>query len=118
MTTDRYPTQVEIAKLVERTSARGTRYMTGLLGLGRVILLPDAPAADGTPTWRLLIGGRSPAADRATAPSNADPPAAARPATRPAPRARRPRPQPARPDDGAPMANDSVADLWQGGSRE
>jgi hypothetical protein len=109
--TGQYPPQVELTRLFERRSAYGTRYFSGLLGFGKVILLPGKPADDGSPTWRLFIAARAPAADRAAVPSNADPPAA-----RPAPRRTRPQPKAARPDDGAPMADDPISDLWQGGA--
>ena len=39
---------VELPRLYERTSARGTRYMVGRLDLARITLLPGDAAEDGT----------------------------------------------------------------------
>ena len=46
---------VELPRLYEKTSARGTRYMVGRLDLARITLLPGDAAEDGTPTWRALL---------------------------------------------------------------
>ena len=55
MTTAAFPPSIELARLYEKTSARGTRYMVGRLGLARITLLPGDTADDGTPTWRVLL---------------------------------------------------------------
>jgi hypothetical protein len=105
MSHNNYPPSVEVARLFERTSARGLRYMSGLLGLARVTLLPGEPTEDGTATWRLLVGAR-PDAGRTRADEPQRRPAAPRPASRPRSAA-----PPIRPDSVAP-ADDSVDDLW------
>ncbi|MGH6678563.1 MAG: hypothetical protein ACREDL_06435 [Bradyrhizobium sp.] len=110
MTGASYPPSVELALLYERTSARGTRYMTGLLGLGRVTLLPGEPAEDGTPTWRLLIAGRQPAGERGASAAT-DPPPARRRSHHPAHRHYQRQPERSA-ADSTPMPADSVDDLW------
>jgi hypothetical protein len=50
-----FPPSVEVCRLFERVSAKGTNYIAGRLGRARISLLPGAPAEDGTPTWRLLV---------------------------------------------------------------
>lgn len=60
-----YPRSIELARLFERTSARGTKYLLGQLGSARIVLLPGDPIDDRTPTWRLLVQERAEAAERA-----------------------------------------------------
>ncbi len=111
--TERFPPSIEIAKLYERTSAKGTRYMSGWLGLGRVNSLPGEPAEDGTPTWRLLIGARQTAGEKPAGGRTAPSEPSARPyAARRAYRAPRP---PGRAGSG-PLAG-KVDDLWPEGGR-
>ena len=104
MATSAHPTSIEIARLYERTSQRGTRYFVGRLGLARITLLPGDVAEDGTATWRMLLQAVAKpraAADRSTADlprlrsARARRPVAAGPAT--------------------PMFDDPVADLWSEG---
>src|SRR6516165_5556733 len=47
MTTAAFPPSIELARLYEKTSARGTRYMVGRLDLARITLLPGDAAEDG-----------------------------------------------------------------------
>lgn len=109
-----YPPSIELARLYERTSARGTQYMLGRLGAARIVLLPGEPAEDGTATWRLLVQEGADAADGSRLPLAA--PAADRPPVAPARRQRRPYPTP-RPDQAAgdgPPLDDPLGDLWPG----
>jgi hypothetical protein len=47
--------------LYEKTSAKGTVYLTGRLGGAKVVLLRDRQAADdGTVTWSLLLSEAAP----------------------------------------------------------
>src|SRR6516165_3500917 len=102
MATSAHPTSIEIARLYERTSQRGTRYFVGRLGLARITLLPGDVAEDGTATWRMLLQEAS------NSRASADRPASHSP--RRASRARR-QPVGDRPA-GRPMPDDSVADFW------
>jgi hypothetical protein len=54
-----YPPSIELTRLYERTSERGTRYMVGAIGGVKMVLLPGNAAEDGTPTWRLLLQQRA-----------------------------------------------------------
>jgi hypothetical protein len=98
-----FPPSVEVARLYEKTSARGTRYFVGRLGLARITLLPGEATEDGTATWRMLLqeAPKSQASTDRQA-GNASQPRS--PGTR--------RRQAAGPVVGAPMPNDSVTDLW------
>jgi hypothetical protein len=99
------PPSIELARLYEKTSQRGTRYFVGRLGLARITLLPGEAAEDGTATWRLLL--------REAPKSQASTDRQAGNASRPrSPGARRR--QTAIPAAGAPMPNDTVTDLWAG----
>ena len=97
-----FPTSIEVARLYEKTSQRGTRYFVGRLGLARITLLPGDAAEDGTATWRMLLQ------EAPKAPASTDRPSdSSRPRS---PDARRR--QAAGPGAGAPLPDDSVADLW------
>ena len=58
-----FPPSIELARLYEKTSQRGTRYFVGRLGLARITLLPDEATEDGTATWRLTVAGSCQIAD-------------------------------------------------------
>lgn len=96
-----FPPSIELARLYEKTSQRGTRYFVGRLGLARITLLPGEAAEDGTATWRLLLQ-EAPKASTNRQAGNASRPRS--PGTR--------RRQAAIPAAGAPMPNNSVTDLW------
>jgi hypothetical protein len=98
-----FPPSIELARLYEKTSQRGTRYFVGRLGLARITLLPGDAAEDGTATWRLLLQE----APKSRASTDRQAGNASRPRS-PGTRRR----QPAIPAAGAPMPNHSVADLW------
>jgi hypothetical protein len=98
-----FPPSVELTKLYEKVSQRGTRYFVGRLGLARITLLPGEAAEDGTATWRMLLQ-EAPKASTDRQASNAS--RARSPGTR--------RRQAVSPAAGAPMPDDSVADLWAG----
>jgi hypothetical protein len=88
-----YPPSIHIGTLYEKTSARGVKYLVGRLGYARLTLLPGEPAADGTPTWRVLLEG-------------------AAKADRPSPAKRSPnRP----PRDGPALSDDQIDDVWRDG---
>jgi hypothetical protein len=96
-----FPPSIELARLYEKTSQRGTRYFVGRLGLARITLLPGEAAEDGTATWRLLLQEAPKAStDRQAGNSSRSRSTATR------------RRQAAIPAAGAPMPNDSVTDLW------
>ena len=71
---------IELARLYEHTSARGTRYLVGRLGYARVVLLPGEATEDGTPTWRLLMQ-EAPQQPRPKAPDTSDATAGSRAAS-------------------------------------
>ena len=100
-----FPPSIELARLYEKTSQRGTRYFVGRFSLARITLLPGEPAEDGTPTWRMLLQE----APKSQASTDRQAGNASRPRS---PGARRR--QAAIPAAGAPMPNDSVTDLWAG----
>jgi len=50
-----FPPSIELTRLYEKTSGRGTRYFVGRLGLARITLLPGEATEDGTATWRMLL---------------------------------------------------------------
>jgi len=61
--------KVRLATLRERTSASGTRYMTGLLGDARLLLFRDEDADnEWGEGWALLIEERAPRTESAIAP--------------------------------------------------
>jgi hypothetical protein len=100
-----FPPSIELTRLYEKTSARGTRYFVGRLGLARITLLPGDAAEDGTATWRMLLQeAPKPRASADRPGSNSSRPRS--PGTR--------RRQVADPVAGAPMPDDSVAELWPG----
>jgi len=47
--------KVLIATLWQRTSGKGTEYLSGFLGRARIIGFRGDPTADGTPTWDLYV---------------------------------------------------------------
>jgi len=101
MTTAAFPPSIELARLYEKTSARGTRYMVGRLGLARITLLPGDTADDGTPTWRVLLQESTKSTvTPAGRTSNSAPP--------------RSRQSIGRRPDASPMPDDPIADLWSG----
>jgi hypothetical protein len=93
-----YPPSVPIARLYEKTSARGLRYFAGRMGMARVSLLPSSEVSEiGDPIWLLHVQ-EAPAPETRTLP----------PAV--------PRRTPARRRiavPGARIADDSVTDLWR-----
>jgi hypothetical protein len=98
-----FPPSIELTRLYEKTSQRGTRYFVGRLCLARIALLPGVAAEDGTATWRMLLQ-EAPKASTDRQASNES--RARSPGTR--------RRQAASPVVGASMPDDSVADLWAG----
>jgi hypothetical protein len=51
-----FPPKVTLCRLFEKTSARGTKYFQGRLGLAKIVLLklPEL-SASGEPVWQLAI---------------------------------------------------------------
>jgi hypothetical protein len=96
-----YPPSIELTHLYEKTSQRGTRYFVGRLGLARITLLPGDAVEDGTATWRVMLQ------DAPRAPASTD-----RPSTSPRPPPYARRRQAERPNNGAPMPDDPISDLW------
>jgi hypothetical protein len=47
--------KVLIATLWQRTSRKGTEYLSGFLGKARIIGFKGEPTADGTPTWDVYL---------------------------------------------------------------
>ena len=48
--------KVKLGRLYEKTSAKGTRYFVGRLGLARVLMFPSRETADnGDPMWDLYL---------------------------------------------------------------
>jgi hypothetical protein len=100
-----FPPSIELARLYEKTSQRGTRYFVGRLGLAKITLLPGEATEDGTATWRMLLQ-EAPKSQAST--------------DRQASNASRPRSPGTTRDKppalfvGAPMPDDSVTDLWAG----
>jgi hypothetical protein len=47
--------KVLIATLWQRTSGKGTEYLSGFLGKARIIGFRGEPMADGTPTWDIYV---------------------------------------------------------------
>jgi hypothetical protein len=93
---------IEVARLYEKISQRGTRYFVGRLGLARITLLPGDAAEDGTAIWRMLLQ-EAPKSKGST--------------DRPASNSSRSRSLGARrrvagPVTGTPMHDDQIADLW------
>ena len=101
--TSTFPPSIEVARLYEKISERGTRYFVCRLGLARITLLPGDAAEDRTATWRLLQE-----APKSRASTDRQP-GASRPRS---PGARRR--QAAGPAVGAAVPDDSIADLWAG----
>jgi len=98
---------LQAAKLWEKTSAAGNRYLVGRLGGVRILILKNRDAgAEGEPDFHLFFADGSPR-EAADAPK----PAAAR---RPARRSPYPRPAAAPRSDGPPL-DDRLDDLWRGG---
>ena len=59
-----YPDNILLCTLYERTSAKGTVYLTGRLGAAKVAILPGKEVtADGTKTWRVLLSEAPPKQD-------------------------------------------------------
>ena len=46
---------VLIAALWQRTSAKGTPYLSGFLGKARLVAFRRDPLPEGTPTWKLFV---------------------------------------------------------------
>jgi hypothetical protein len=56
-----FPPNIELTTLYEKTSAKGTKYFVGRLGLARISLLPaHPPRDDGQVAWKLLIQQAAP----------------------------------------------------------
>jgi hypothetical protein len=98
-----FPPSIELTRLYEKTSQRGTRYFVGRLGLARITLLPGDAAEDGTATWRMLLQ-EAPKASTDRSASNSSPSRSTGTRGR----------QAAGAVAGAPMADDPIADLWSG----
>jgi hypothetical protein len=104
--TDAFPPSLELTRLYEKTSTRGTRYLVGRLGSVRVAILPGAPGEDGNPTWRMLLQAAPPK------PTVDSPPQASAPRARRSPVGRFL--APALPSPG-PLPDDGVDDLYAEG---
>lgn len=51
-----YPPSIEVARLYKRTSARGTEYLTGRLGLAKLVILPTGEVTDdGAEIFKVLM---------------------------------------------------------------
>jgi len=102
-----FPPSIELTRLYERVSERGTRYLLGRLGAARIVLLPGDPTEDGTATWRLLLQERAQATGQ-------DSPQPGRRQRAPRRRLRGARQEPVA---DLPLLNDGVDDLWPDHSR-
>lgn len=58
--------KVLLARLYEKTSARGHRYFVGRLGAARVALFLDERAEGGDPVWELFVQDGGPQEGKAT----------------------------------------------------
>jgi hypothetical protein len=98
-----YPPSIELTRLYEKTSQRGTKYFVGRLGLAKIVLLAGDDAADGTPCWRFLVQEPTPKqVDEKPAPSQSQR------------RAAYPGPRPAGDGGkGAQVPDDLLEDLWR-----
>jgi hypothetical protein len=47
--------KVLLATLWQRTSERGTEYLSGFLGKARIVAFRGEPTADGIPTWDVYL---------------------------------------------------------------
>jgi hypothetical protein len=97
------PPSIELARLYEKTSQRGTRYFVGRLGLAKLTLLPGEAAEDGTATWRLMLQEAPKRQGQTDRPVSSSPRARS---------TRTKRRQTDGPVASAPMPDDSVSDLW------
>jgi hypothetical protein len=51
-----YPPSVPLCRLYERTSRKGTHYLTGRLGAAKIVVLKSSETTDdGTPIWNVLM---------------------------------------------------------------
>lgn len=58
---DKYPPSIKVAKLYERTSAKGNSYITGRWGGARVTILKTDQTDDkGNPVWELRLSEAPP----------------------------------------------------------
>jgi hypothetical protein len=89
--------KVLLMTLWERTSARGTRYLSGFLGKAKLIGFKGEPTADGTPTWNLFVQEQEPKAEAERKPS---------------PRPAKPQQPERQPDD--PFYSDAIDDIGRG----
>jgi hypothetical protein len=94
--------KILLCRLFEKTSERGNRYLFGRLGAARIVAFIDADAElryGATAAFSVYIqsGDERPKVEAAP--------------RRRAPARRRPRTEPA--DDGEPLPDDGVEDLWR-----
>jgi hypothetical protein len=63
MTATGFLPSIDLTRVYEKVSQRGTRYFVGRLGHARITLLPGVAAEDRTATWRMLLqeASKSPA---------------------------------------------------------
>jgi hypothetical protein len=107
-----YAPKTPLARLYEKTSARGLRYFVGRLGLARLVLLRTPETSDsGEPVW-MLSAEEAAAPAKATAPGLPLLPTALSLSRKP--RKRRVAPLRRQGQTGAAMADDPVDDLWRG----
>lgn len=51
-----YPPSIPLCRLYERTSKKGTHYLTGRLGAAKVVILKSSGTTDdGAPIWNVLV---------------------------------------------------------------
>lgn len=56
-----YPPSIPLMRLYERTSRKGTHYLTGRLGAAKVVVLKSSETTeDGTPIWNVLVSPTPP----------------------------------------------------------
>jgi hypothetical protein len=99
------PGKVLLCTLWERTSARGTQYLSGFLGKARVVAFRGPPTPDGIETWNIFLQPgkeqEQAEAERKAAPS--------RPARSEQPQRQQQRQQ--QPDPNRPFFSDEIDDV-------
>jgi len=56
-----HPPSIPLTRLFERTSKKGTHYLTGRLGAAKIVVLKSNDTTDdGTPIWNVLLSPAPP----------------------------------------------------------
>jgi hypothetical protein len=102
--------------MFEKTSARGTQYFQGRIGLAKIVLLKSQEtSASGEAIWELAI--QEPAAPPAAQPAAKASAAAQALFQDPLPLRQGKASRPRLTGDPGPLANDPVDDLWRDGGQ-